>query len=139
MWGVVGRVKKFSGLQVVIWKKLFTIEVHPHGRGSGANRLVNCMARLRLSRLSATEMGAARRGFFCGSTVTVLVEPGTWRLGIRAGICGQGGEDYDLTTTAGLATSCNTHEPCLSWLRPCRSASYAVRVCHIFQRIFNQR
>ena len=57
-------VKKFSGLQVVISKKLFPIEVHPHGRGSGANRLVNCMARLRLSRLSATEMGAARRVFF---------------------------------------------------------------------------
>lgn len=40
--------------------------------------------------------------------LTVLVEPGTWRLGIRAGICGQGGEDYDLTITSGLTTSCNT-------------------------------
>jgi hypothetical protein len=25
------RVKKFSGLQIQIWKKLFTWKVHPHG------------------------------------------------------------------------------------------------------------
>jgi hypothetical protein len=62
--GGFGRVKKFSGWQVLISKKLFTIEVHPHGRGSGANRIVNGMARLRLSRLSTNGLGAARRVFF---------------------------------------------------------------------------
>ena len=34
------------------------------------------MARLRLSRLSAAETGAARRVSFGGSTLTVLAEPG---------------------------------------------------------------
>jgi hypothetical protein len=68
------RASRFSYMarsrrQEVLWfasgdfKKLFNKEVHPPGRGSGANRLVNCMARLRLSRLSAIEMGAARRVF----------------------------------------------------------------------------
>lgn len=41
--------KKFSGLQMKIWKKLFTWKVHPHSVDSGA-RLVQCMARLCLSR-----------------------------------------------------------------------------------------
>jgi hypothetical protein len=30
------RVKKFSGLQMKIWKKLSTMKVHPHGVSSGA-------------------------------------------------------------------------------------------------------
>jgi len=64
LYGGGGKFKKFSGWQVGISKKLFTNDVHPPGRGSGANRLVNFMARLRLSRLSATEMGAARRVSF---------------------------------------------------------------------------
>jgi hypothetical protein len=49
------------------------------------------MARLRLSRLSVAETGAARQ-FFCvgGSTLTVLAEPGRGvRLGFRAGTCGR--------------------------------------------------
>jgi hypothetical protein len=29
-------VKKFSGLQMKMWGKLFTVEVHPHGIDSGA-------------------------------------------------------------------------------------------------------
>jgi len=31
LYGGVGRVKKFSGLQVMILKKLFTIKTHPLG------------------------------------------------------------------------------------------------------------
>ena len=69
----------------------------------GANRLVHCMARLRLSRLSAPPTGAARRCFVGGSTLTVLAEPGLGWLGFRAGTCGQG-----LKTS--LASICVTQE-----------------------------
>lgn len=56
-------------IQAVLWVDDFYFEVPSHGRGSGANRLVKGMARLRLSRLSATEVGAPRLVLFCGSTV----------------------------------------------------------------------
>ena len=134
-----GKFKMFSGLQMEIWKKLFTNDVHPPGRGSGANRLVKGMARLRVSRLSATEMGAARRASFCGSTVDSARRARDVAIRNSRRDLWPGGEDYDLTTTSGLTTSCNTQEPCLRWLRPCRSASHTVRVCHIFQRIFDHR
>lgn len=39
----------------------------------------------------------------------------------------------------GAASNFNTHEPCFCWFMACSSASYRVLVCHIFQRIFNQR
>ena len=104
--GGFGKFKKFSGWQAVIFEKLSTDRHGVTGHEAGANRLVDFMARLRLSRLSAARMGAARRVSLCGSTVTVLAEPGTWRLGIRAGMCGQSGEGHVLAEASALGTSC---------------------------------
>ena len=36
LYGTGGKVKKFSGLQINMWEKLFTVEVHQHGIDSGA-------------------------------------------------------------------------------------------------------
>src|ERR1022692_199658 len=48
------------------------------------------MARLRLSRLSVAETGAARRFFLLAAPpLTVLAEPVDLRLGFCAGTCGQ--------------------------------------------------
>ena len=36
LFGAGGKVRKFSGLQIKIWGKLFIVEVHQHGIDSGA-------------------------------------------------------------------------------------------------------
>lgn len=36
LFGTDGKVKKFSGLQIKMWGKLFTVEVHQHRIDSGA-------------------------------------------------------------------------------------------------------
>ena len=36
LFGTGGKVKKFSGLQIKMWEKFFTVEVHQHGIDSGA-------------------------------------------------------------------------------------------------------
>jgi len=61
LYGEGGKSKKFSGWQEVILKRLFADRNGVIGHDAGANRLVDFMARLRLSRLSAMKMGAARR------------------------------------------------------------------------------
>jgi len=35
-FGICGKVKKFSGLQIKMWGKLFTEEVHQHGMDASA-------------------------------------------------------------------------------------------------------
>jgi hypothetical protein len=36
LYGTRGQVKKFSGLQIIMWGKLFTMEVHPLGMDASA-------------------------------------------------------------------------------------------------------
>ena len=64
LYGSPVLVKKFSGLQMKIWKKLFTVKVHPHGMDSARSPSSDCMSGLCLSRLSEINNGAARRWFF---------------------------------------------------------------------------
>jgi hypothetical protein len=63
------RVKKFSGLQMKIWKKLFIGKVHPHGMDSARSPSSDCMSGLCLSRLSEINMALRAGGSVCGSTV----------------------------------------------------------------------
>jgi hypothetical protein len=69
--------------------KHLTLKAHPLPLASGVRRLVHCMARLCQSRSSETRQGASRRWSVGGSTLTVLGEPGTRLLGLRAGISGR--------------------------------------------------
>jgi hypothetical protein len=70
LYGCGENVKKFSGLQMEIWKKLFTMEVHSHRVDSGA--LASSSVWLACACQGCpkkNEHGAARRFLFCGSTV----------------------------------------------------------------------
>ena len=121
--GGFGKFKKFSGWQAVIFEKLSTDRHGVTGHEAGANRLVDFMARLRLSRLSAARMGAARRVSLCGSTVDsarrardVAFRNSRRDVWPEWGRLCPGG-------SVRLGDELHTQEPCLSWLRPMPSGA----------------